>query len=1065
MDNKNNSKKYIAFISYNHEDEKWAKWLRHKLEYYHLPTALKKENPHLPPKLRPVFQDKVELASGKLKDEIIRSLDASQNLIVICSPRSAGSMWVSDEAQHFIDSNRGNKIIPFIIEGTPNSANPKNECYPKSLRELKGNKELLGINVNENGRQAAAIKVIASILNVRFDSLWQRHKRKQIRNRIIYSFLSVLVIFFGIFAFNYFKTSKEYYTSYEICKGMPVGIDKINDDSELKSKMRHYVFESSRGKLRTVYCANPFGCLESGQSSWSQFKSDKLVLNYEGDRLSSITIYNANNSPQYKYVYSEDYTKVDIKDIGSGDGTSAMRSSSSTMESLGFSNNFDINTVFDNTKSQVSRYVYEYDQYGFIKKILFKRYNGSNETGYDENGISGVEFSRDSIHRVTKKLYLSENGQYTIDKMGCAGSEYKYNTQGDVIYERFFNEKNENQLSDFGYAISTQRYNNGEFIGSHYGVDGKPIMNQANFHKIKTKIKGDTVFTYYYDIYNQPTYMFFKSKNFGFYHLQKSVYNKKGKCIEIMHYDTEEKPCYNSLQYHKQVLEYDDNGRNTRIIFYNTKDERQITAYGISEVCATYHEETNNVETLEYFRRPGIRADHGGISKRVYKYSGGRIISSACYDINDMPSNSVFNFGVPIVELSYDDYGNVTDVYLKDGSGTNSYFDDSKIAHYKAEYKGMFCTKLSSFNKNNILIECPDGYTTKERIFDDKGRMISLEFRDAEDSLINSESLGYAKIDFKYDEKGRIIEQRTKDSNGDLMICKQGWAVKKQTYKNNMPYLTSYYGVNDEPIPLEQFGCYSKITEFDERRNLTVEKYLGKDNQLMNSKFGMAMIKYAYNIYGLNASMSFFDTNGTPIVNTHGYHKRIMMYNKRHCLIKSYYVDTNESITINEDVGYAIEKCEYDDAGRPLIRRYFDECGVAINDVIGIHKTMFKYNSDGDVILDGTFNKEGDLVLREDIQGCVFALKYCKYNNDGRINGLIIVDEDCKEQSLIMSLESNGKFQGYLRRDELGDIYTMLLNSAWEEVKGVDNLNKYKKMLDAYSRQMTTEFTKLISPN
>ena len=34
------NKEYYAFISYKREDEKWAKWLQHKLEHYKFPTSL-----------------------------------------------------------------------------------------------------------------------------------------------------------------------------------------------------------------------------------------------------------------------------------------------------------------------------------------------------------------------------------------------------------------------------------------------------------------------------------------------------------------------------------------------------------------------------------------------------------------------------------------------------------------------------------------------------------------------------------------------------------------------------------------------------------------------------------------------------------------------------------------------------------------------------------------------------------------------------------------------------------------------------------------------------------------
>ena len=33
-------KEYFAFISYQREDEDWAKWLAHELEHYHLPLTL-----------------------------------------------------------------------------------------------------------------------------------------------------------------------------------------------------------------------------------------------------------------------------------------------------------------------------------------------------------------------------------------------------------------------------------------------------------------------------------------------------------------------------------------------------------------------------------------------------------------------------------------------------------------------------------------------------------------------------------------------------------------------------------------------------------------------------------------------------------------------------------------------------------------------------------------------------------------------------------------------------------------------------------------------------------------
>ena len=173
---------YLAFISYKREDEKWAKWLQHKLEHYKLPNSTRKDNPSLPEKARPIFKDTTDLSGGVLEQAIKEALDTSRYLIVICSPRAAKSKWVCKEVQEFIDSGREKYIIPFIIDGEPFSNDVSEECYPENLRNLTGKKELLGININEMGRDAAAIKVVARMFNIRFDTLWQRWEREQ-RNR------------------------------------------------------------------------------------------------------------------------------------------------------------------------------------------------------------------------------------------------------------------------------------------------------------------------------------------------------------------------------------------------------------------------------------------------------------------------------------------------------------------------------------------------------------------------------------------------------------------------------------------------------------------------------------------------------------------------------------------------------------------------------------------------------------------------------------------------------------------------------------------------------------------
>jgi len=176
--------KYYAFISYKHEDEKWAKWLQKRLETYRLPVALQKQQ-HCPKKLKPVFRDNTDMTPGNLAEKLHENLELSNYLIVICSKNLAKeSRYVDYEMQTFINMGRGDKIIPFIVDGEPYAADPRNECFNAMMKNFPG--ELLAANAKKDGKRTAALKVIASILRLNADDLIKRDKkRKSLRNALI----------------------------------------------------------------------------------------------------------------------------------------------------------------------------------------------------------------------------------------------------------------------------------------------------------------------------------------------------------------------------------------------------------------------------------------------------------------------------------------------------------------------------------------------------------------------------------------------------------------------------------------------------------------------------------------------------------------------------------------------------------------------------------------------------------------------------------------------------------------------------------------------------------------
>lgn len=189
---------YFAFISYKHQDEKWAVWLQRKLERYKLPTALCREK-KIPRRLKPVFRDKTDLSCCALIQDLHEKLNNSRYLIVICSPNAVSSPYIDEEIRYFASTHSKEYIIPFIVSGTPYSCDGY-ECYPTEIRYLfpkvdllDEDQEILGANIGEKEsgslrkrKERAFIMVLSYMLEITFDSLWRRHHKYMVRKHLSY---------------------------------------------------------------------------------------------------------------------------------------------------------------------------------------------------------------------------------------------------------------------------------------------------------------------------------------------------------------------------------------------------------------------------------------------------------------------------------------------------------------------------------------------------------------------------------------------------------------------------------------------------------------------------------------------------------------------------------------------------------------------------------------------------------------------------------------------------------------------------------------------------------------
>lgn len=164
---------FKAFVSYSHRDAKWGVWLHRAIENYRIPSHIGDSDTGGPRRLRPVFRDREELAtSSDLGSSIREALQNSEYLVVVCSPNAARSRWVNEEIRAFIELGRAKRILCFAIDRLEDS-------LPPALADL----EPLAADPRPeaDGRRGAKLKLIAGLLNVRYDELARRDDARRHR--------------------------------------------------------------------------------------------------------------------------------------------------------------------------------------------------------------------------------------------------------------------------------------------------------------------------------------------------------------------------------------------------------------------------------------------------------------------------------------------------------------------------------------------------------------------------------------------------------------------------------------------------------------------------------------------------------------------------------------------------------------------------------------------------------------------------------------------------------------------------------------------------------------------
>lgn len=200
---------FKAFISYRHvpRDIAAAEALHTQIERYTVPTGRKQNTSRSRSKWK-VFRDEEELRiTNDLPQSIHEALDASEYLIVVCSPDAMHSKWVPLEIAHFLEHHDRDHVLTVVTAGDPEQMLPVllDRLSAEGYDTSRMNEPLyMDIRAGNNRRMKRLLKerflkLAATLHGCAYDDLVMREQRRR-RTQFLQRLAMVVCFFASIIA-------------------------------------------------------------------------------------------------------------------------------------------------------------------------------------------------------------------------------------------------------------------------------------------------------------------------------------------------------------------------------------------------------------------------------------------------------------------------------------------------------------------------------------------------------------------------------------------------------------------------------------------------------------------------------------------------------------------------------------------------------------------------------------------------------------------------------------------------------------------------------------------------
>ena len=827
--------KYYAFISYSHEDKRWALRIQRELEAFRLPSVLQKSAKNLPERIRPIFLDASDLGVGKLREKLHEELEQSKYLIVVCSPRSAvpnaeGEHWVDSEVAHFAELGRENCIIPVIVEGTPQTA------FCPSLKKVG----ILSLDATKTSRRRIISDIVAKILGLTPDELWRREQRRWRRKMVVRTLAISLQMFivgcviWYVVDWNrekvrYYKRSREVFGFQE------------NNHGVASTGVAEGESQISRDELLQVDAACRFHY--RGYDSWipgsrkpllrqivSVDSSDETVVE-KGEYLLHPSaagrwyIYNERGLPTSIIIIGTDGRPVSV-----GNGVARIVN---TFDGLG---RLKEQTFYNPNHEQCLPNGFDFCR--TVYKYVGNNANVVTNLTYATNG-SWREFERNLDGRPVRVSFFNHDGTCAQDNLGIVSYSCTYDERGNEVRREFFDGTGARKLSTEHIAGWNSKFDSSsnEIERSFFGLENELKEDENGIAIIKYKYdpNNSRIAKDVYDRNNKRT-----TDNTGIAGIRWEC-DDSGRVIAEWRINRKEAivPDEAGVEIARYTL--DDSGNIIERRFYSADNTPKRSIEEIGGWKSKFDTKRHEKERRFIDEKGNYCRGKDGTGGWRYEYDEiGRPVRVITIDENGDPIAIGMDVGggvqFGVVEMRCR--------YLFGGRCVNiAVLNDESAKMLGAKY--IACTKglngrVERYDMMNDagITKCSFGWATKRAAFNGMGEITEQSYWNDKNEPATSTSDGIHKnvLSYRRNETGLTVDIRCFDTNGFLAVSKElgfAWAVKRydqqgrllsaKTFDENRKAIcTQTLPASNVEIRYDSQGRMSRISVVGEKQSVDI---------------------------------------------------------------------------------------------------------------------------------------------------------------------------------------------------------------------------------------------------